>query len=136
MAPEEQDDFTVVDKRRTGAADVDSEEPAGPEPSEAAVPEQEGAAEAPPHSLTPRDRLLMCIDILMQGAWVCLGLRADPVTGKVEADLANARVLIDSVDFLAERVRAELDAATQRDLKNAVANLQINFVRIRQQSSS
>jgi len=133
MSPEDQDEFTVVDKRRTQSEGAGDEEQA-PRSSADDPQSHAGEGEIPLHRLTPRDRLLMCIDILMQGAWVCLGLRADPVTGKVEADLDHARVLIDSVDFLAERVRAELDDATQRDLKNAVANLQINYVRIRQES--
>jgi hypothetical protein len=131
MIPEDEDGFSFVDKRRT------SPDEAPPEPATKAV---EGAPESPStnevdepdtsqlHHLTGCDRLLMCVDILQQGAWIAMGLRADPITQSVEADLSEARKLIDCVEYLAEKVRADLDDDTQRDLRNLVRDLQVNYV--------
>lgn len=76
-----------------------------------------------------QDRILMCIEILHQGAWIAMGLIANPVTGKIERDLAQARMAIDSVAFLAEKVEGDLDEATRREIKRVVSDLQMNFVR-------
>ena len=41
----------------------------------------------------------MCIDILQQGAWIEMGLRADPITQDVEADLMGFGADFDQPDF-------------------------------------
>ena len=132
MTPEEEDGFTFVDKRQTEASDADAGAKAAtgtPESTEAPPGETVPDGDMPfLHQLTGRDRLLMCIDILQQGAWIAMGLRTDPVTREVKADMADARELIDCVEFLAERVRGDLDSDTQRDLRNLVRDLQVNFV--------
>jgi hypothetical protein len=130
MTPEEEDGFTFVDKRRgnpdepaAGAPETDQCDPESPvtEPDDEPDTSQY-------HHLTGPDRMLMCVDILQQGAWIAMGLKSDPITHEVEADLAEARALIDCVEFLADKVRADLDGDTQRDLRNLVRDLQVNYV--------
>ncbi len=79
-------------------------------------------------NLSMRDRLLMSIDILNQGAWIAMGFISNPATGAIEKDLDKARIAIDCVAFLASKVESELDESTQRELKALVSNLQVNFV--------
>ena len=133
---EEESGFTFVDKRRP---DDGKEQPAATlteETTPAVTPEteiqQEGFDEQSLPHLSVRDRLLMCIDILNQGAWIALGLLSDPSTGKIEQDLSQARIAIDCLRLLAEKVEADLDDVTRRELKTLLNDLQVNFV---QQSS-
>lgn len=145
MSPEEENNFTFVDKRRTAA-----DPPAAPAPT--AEPEPVSEPEPPSPNLTldeaepveadeeadeeladhPRlqamDRVLMSIDILYQGAWIAMGLVADPVTKEIERDLAEARVLVDSVIALVEVLGPKVDERIGRELRNLVANLQMNFI--------
>jgi hypothetical protein len=144
MSDEDQSGFTFVDKRRVPQDQPDSptsttsnSEPAQataqqPDDADLGAP-AEGAAGPADHlgampRLNVRDRLLMCIDILNQGAWISLGLISDPATGQVEADLPQAKAAIDSVAFLASRVEQDLDDETRRELQNLVRDLQLNFV--------
>ena len=131
MADEEESGFTVVDKRRTTPPEP-TEEAAPPAPTADADAEahaghaHEGGFPLP--SLSVRDRLLMSIDILNQGAWISLGLIADPATGKIEKNLDSARIALDSVAFLVGKVEAEMDEQTRRELRRLVTDLQLNFV--------
>ncbi|MGC8669264.1 MAG: DUF1844 domain-containing protein [Chthonomonadales bacterium] len=125
MTTEEPSGFEVVDKRHTRREETPAEEPA-PEVSTESAESQEGQ-QLPP--LTIQDRLLMCIDILHQGAWISLGLIADPSTGKVEKDLDAARRAIDAVAFLADQAEPLMDDGGRRELKRIVADLRLNYVR-------
>ncbi|MBM3495601.1 MAG: DUF1844 domain-containing protein [Armatimonadetes bacterium] len=138
---EQEDGFVFVDKRGAAGADPDPQpdRPADPEhvPDEEDVVAAENDVEDGPGDsedggghprLAARDRLMMCTDILHQGAWIALGLVTDPVTQQVEQDLAEARVLIDSVADLATRLEPMVDESIRRDLRNMVATLRMSFV--------
>jgi hypothetical protein len=142
---EQESGFSVVDKRKVKA---EAEEGVEAEPAVEAGEDtpldsrvrgkDDSAGEAAqaedfesdnlPH-LTVMHRMLMCIDTLYQGAWVSLGLVADPATGKVEQDLDSARIAIDSVAFLVDKIESKLDDDTRREVKRVVSDLQMNFVR-------
>jgi hypothetical protein len=135
---EEESGFTFVDKRRVpeDAGDVASEDAStSPSPNADSSAEtdtpQDTSAAPPLPRLTVRDRLLMCIDILHQGAWISMGLVTDPATGKIEKDMAQAQIAIDSVAFLADKVEEMLDEQTRRELKNLLSDLRINYVQQR-----
>ncbi len=131
MSAEEQEGFNVVDKRRVNAEAAGQpaeEEIDAPPPPE---PEQEARMEGLPQ-LKVRDRLLMCFDILYQGAWISLGMVADPSTGKVEQNLDEAKVAIDSAAFLVGKLEGLVDEPTQREIRRVVSDLQVNFVRLKQ----
>lgn len=127
---EQEESFVFVDKRGTSgqssAPDAETSESTSPEANAEPSPDGEGTESHP--RLAANDRLLMCIDILHQGAWIALGLVNDPVTNTVEKNLDEARVLIDSVSDLAARVEPRVDASIQRDLRTLVSNLRVNFV--------
>ena len=129
---EEEEGFSFVDKRR---AAQDSNEDAPPESDSEPLNEGEESEDdyesAPAGSLpqlSVRDRIFMSIDILHQGAWISMGLRADPATGEVEQDLEAARIAIDCVAFLASKIENDLDDATRREVKRIVSDMQMNYV--------
>lgn len=146
MSDEEESGFTFVDKRHIPQDQPDSptSTTSNSEPEQAAATQPDSRSSAAPNDaefaggpadhlgamprLNVRDRLLMCIDILNQGAWISLGLISDPTTGQVEKDLPQAKVAIDSVAFLAGKVELELDEETRRELRNLVRDLQLNYV--------
>ena len=136
MQPEEQEGFTFVDKRHAPVSEENAPAPSddysGPAGSAGAEREAEDESFGPTgplHRLTVRDRFLMCIDILHQGAWIGMGLVPDPATGQIEKDLAGARAAIDAVAFLAEHVENQIDEATRRELRDIVNDLRLNYVR-------
>ncbi len=134
--PEEQEEegFSFVDKRRAGveppSMEVTESEPPAEETVESAedLEEEFDAQAAGLPQLSVRDRIFMSIDILHQGAWISMGLRADPATGEVQQDLEAARLAIDCVTFLASKIEDALDDATRRELKRVVSDLQMNYV--------
>lgn len=139
MPTEEDAGFTFVDKRHTSAAGPDSAEAAAPE-SSSTKQEPSGSAQTgatgPLHKLTVRDRILMCLDILNQGAWIAMGALEDPATLERSTDFAAAKRAIDGVSALADLVRPELDPATQRELEALVSELKLEFVRRKSLSTS
>ena len=133
MADENQTDFTVVDKRHTTenatAQPTDNHSQASDsEATQSQSAADDSTANTALPRLTVRDRMLMSIDILHQGAWISMGLIADPATGEIEKDLDAARIAIDCVAFLAEKIQDKLDDATKRELQNLVRDLRVNFV--------
>src|SRR5689334_10534635 len=103
MADEEKEGFTFVDKRRTAEPPLESTQSpdsGSPNPTTDSQDDLQSASEPMDFGgshdasgmpnlpkLDVRDRLLMCIDILNQGAWISLGLLSDPATGQVEPNL-------------------------------------------------
>lgn len=127
-----------VEDRRSGAAPAEGEQPAGgeaagtaeaPEMSaeEAAREAGEQAAAAGPTDV--RALLSMTVAMLAESAWVKLGLRADPLTGKIERDLEQARLAIDCLSDLTARLSPSQDEATRREFQNLLTDLRLNFVR-------
>lgn len=135
MAGEEESGFSFVDKRRVNPEGEPPAEP--PQAAESADSPPADRADwdpdAPPEEadlprLSVRDRLLMSIDILHQGAWIAMGLVTDPGSGQVERNMDDARIAIDCVAFLAQKAEAHLDDATRREVQRVVSDLQVNYV--------
>ncbi len=68
------------------------------------------------------------LSILGQFSWRSLGLVSDPKTGQVKIDLENARLAIDVMGDILERLSPSLSEAEVRDMKNLLTNLRLNFV--------
>jgi hypothetical protein len=133
MSEEEEEGFSFVDKRRVGAEPSDKNvaaesTPEPPDSDDGGFEEELGSPEQAIPQLSVHDRIFMSIDILHQGAWIALGLRADPATGQIEQDLDAARLAIDCVTHLASKIENSLDEATRRELKRVVSDLQLNYV--------
>jgi len=68
--------------------------------------------------------------LLAEKAWQTMGLRTKPGTHKIETDFDQARVVIDIVSFLAEKVQPRLPDDERRRLEGLVADLKLNYVRL------
>ena len=70
------------------------------------------------------------INILSNQAWQHMGLRMKPGTDKeVEKDFERARVAIDCIASLIEKLEPHIPDAEKNVLRSLLADLQINFVR-------
>jgi hypothetical protein len=132
MPDTEETGFTFVDKR--GGADSPDALPQTPEmdtelDDSDQAPEQDDESMPPHPKLGARDRMLMCQDILGQGAWIALGLHADPATNEVTENLAEAKAMIDSLAAVATAVEPLVDGPLKREIRNLVTDLRANYVR-------
>lgn len=142
--PDEEEGFTVRDRRR-----FLSEEPAAAPPSEApgnrdaaarVVSATPGAFPEPDEELADEDQLgdgslpdvytvlAMFLGELRNLAWLRMGLVANPVTGQIERDLAQAKTAIDTVAFLATQIEGIVPPEERLPLRALVSDLQINFI--------
>lgn len=74
--------------------------------------------------------LTLFVNILTSQAWQHMGLRVKPGAENVEQDLERARTAIDCIAFLIDKLTAHVQESEAKRLKNLLADLQINFVRI------
>lgn len=82
-----------------------------------------------PSSPTVYDHLLVMFEQLVVVAWAKLGLRHDPISGKLEPNLSEAKVAIDVVTFMGTQLEQQLeDEGDRRQIQNVMRDLKINFV--------
>jgi hypothetical protein len=74
--------------------------------------------------------LALFVNILSSQAWQHMGLRVKPGADTVEQDLERARTAIDCIAFLVDKLTGHIQESEAKRLKNLLADLQINFVRI------
>ncbi len=78
---------------------------------------------------TPRsDLFVQFVFGLMQSGMMQLGKLMNPVTHKLEKDLAAAQSTIDLLVMLREKTRGNLDKTESDLLNNAISSLQLNYV--------
>lgn len=78
-------------------------------------------------------RLLeLFIGVLSEQAWQYIGLRVKPASQKVEKDMPRAKVAIDCISYMIERLELQVSDAEKNRLRALLADLQINFVRQQQ----
>ena len=75
--------------------------------------------------------LSLFINILSSQAWQHMGLRVKLGTEKVEKDLERAKTAIDCIVFLIDKLETHIQESEHKRLKNILADLQINFVRLK-----
>ena len=143
----EEREFEVIDKRRARtdgepspeAGNYDENAASGPATpgitaedimaaaEEAAAGEEDDAGAEVPH-LDVAGALTVCVNMLNEVAWMKMGLIANPMSGKIERDLVQAKVAIDAVGDLVPRLEPLIGASERRDLQVMLSNLRINFV--------
>ena len=74
--------------------------------------------------------LTLFVNILTTQAWQHMGLRVKPGEDNTKPDLELARTVIDCIAFLVDKLTAHVQESEVKRLKNLLADLQINFVRI------
>jgi hypothetical protein len=128
--------FRIVDKRGASA----EKEPAQPqEPQEeerpAAGESQAGEPAEEAEAVDVYGVLRYCIALLHTHAWQSMGLVPNPVTQKIERDMEQARVAIDCLNFLVERLDPNVGPEERRSLRGLLTDLRINFARQQERSS-
>jgi hypothetical protein len=63
------------------------------------------------------------------GAYISLGLVADPINGKKNKDLEVSKYLIDSLRTLREKTKGNLDKEEEGYLNNIIQDLELKFVK-------
>lgn len=81
-------------------------------------------------SLDTYSLLGLFVGIVAEKAWQTMGLRTKPGTDKIETDFDQARVAVDTVAFLAEKISSRLPDDEKRRLEGLVADLKLNYVRL------
>lgn len=90
--------------------------------------ETQSASQTPSEPLRVPTALAILIDQLATLAWAKLGLQPDPLTGKIEPDLADAKLAIDCAGDLIARLAPILDADDRRQVENLLRDLRVNYV--------
>lgn len=120
----------VVDRRRINA---DGSERA--DQSEAAASAGEASAgsrdqpQAEPQALLPvADLLRVFMAELNVRAWIHMGLIANPTDNKETRDMAQARLAIDCIYALVEKLSPHVQPKERDELQRMLTDLRINFV--------
>lgn len=86
--------------------------------------------------LSAGDLLQWTIAALAEKAWERLGLVANPVTGKITRDFADARLAIDAIAALMDLLAPRIEPAGYRRLQTLLADLRINYAAQRSRAES
>jgi len=81
-----------------------------------------------PQKLSVFDVIQVMCDQMAGIAWQKLGLQPDPLSGRVERDLEEAKVAIDVTTHLATFIQPLLEEPDQRRLHSLIRDLRLNFV--------
>jgi len=107
-------------ERRTGHAEPSPEQPTSSGREE---PQPQTLADVGVYGV-----LRFCVSLLVEQAWVALGIRALPGR-ETKENLPEAKVAIDALTGLVAQLQPDLDDSEKRELETTLANLRINFVR-------
>ena len=131
MSSEQDEKMTVEEKLNDGDQtsvnyNGDNETDAETGGSEEAAASQEGAFD-----LSAAGAEMICkffVSLLGQLSWKSLGLISDPKTGEITVDLEEARLAIDVMGDVIERLAPRLADDEVREIRNLLTNLLLNFV--------
>ncbi len=70
---------------------------------------------------------------LATGALIALGLIEDPIKKKKKKDLNLAQYTIDTLSMLEEKTKGNLSREEEVYLKNIIAELKTNFVKVKEE---
>ena len=126
--------FRKVDKRHS--AEEEPEEQREAEQAELATEEPFGEEEAEPAAegialgdLDVYDTLRFTIGLLAQQAWITMGVQLAPGASELKRDLVQAKVAIDSLEFIIAELAPQFDEREQVELNALLNNLRINYVK-------
>jgi hypothetical protein len=68
------------------------------------------------------------LNILASQSFVTMGLLVNPRTNKIEKDMKQARIAIDTFEFILKQIDANLSEEEKRHLNNLLSDLKLNFV--------
>jgi hypothetical protein len=152
LADEQEKTYEVKDKRRVSADGTLKEETQG-EPvtqqAEDANPQAEETAESPAQETggaaqeaeartaaeagelpvpSIYDVLQFMVGMLSEQAWQKMGVRLAPGQKELEKDMVQAKIAIDTIVFIADKLHPHIGEEERKALRGLVSDLQINFV--------
>jgi hypothetical protein len=68
------------------------------------------------------------LNILASQSFVTMGLLVNPRTNKIEKDMKQARIAIDTFEFILKQIDTNLSEEEKRHLNNLLSDLKLNFV--------
>jgi len=86
------------------------------------------ASEEKLESISVYDFIAIMLDQTASIAWSKMALQPDPVSGKIEVDMDEAKVSVDLAAHLASLFEHRLDEADRRRTQNLVRDLRLNYV--------
>lgn len=132
---EQEPTVRVVDRRRINpdgseraADESEPETSAPPESSAPTAPDEEKQAERELPLLVVSDLVRVFLAELHVRAWVHMGLIANPTDNKVAKDLAQARLAIDCIAALVEKLSPAVPTKERDELQHMLTDLRLNFV--------
>jgi hypothetical protein len=136
MEEREEQGFEVVDKRakfdETPAEAAAEEQKAEEEPKAEEQPKAEAEAEQqiPEEALnvTVQGFLMWFVEMLIPSAWQHMGLQMNPITKKVEPDMVQAKLAIDTVAFMTDQLMPHVPEEQKKAYRALVSDLRVNFV--------
>ena len=109
---------------QTQEQNVPAEEPATESTQETGAPQEEEAA-APPDVYS---MLHFMLGMLAEQAWQYMGIRLGPGQKELSKDMVQAKVAIDTVAFISDKLHPRLGEEDRKALRALVSDLQMNFV--------
>ena len=135
---EDEKGYRIVDKRYQADPDdgQSGEEPEPEQPDAESTEGAETAGETAGESGEEREEAVAdvysvakwVIGIMAATAWQYMGLQVNPATGKIEKDLAQAKIAVDTVVFLGDKLHPHLNDAERKEIRSLISDLQVNFV--------
>lgn len=131
--------YEVKDKRRVKADGTLREEPEPPEQTPSAPAEETAQAEAPAGAEPTREQepvpppnvyhlLEFVLGMLAEQAWQLMGIRLAPGQKEMARDMAQAKLAIDTMVFISEKLQTHLEEEDRKALRGMISDLQMNFV--------
>lgn len=86
---------------------------------------------------TPDEQLLLQLtSSLATGVWVAMGKLANPVTGKVERNLAQATYSLDTLEMLSTRMAGNLADWEEEYFSQILTDLKMNYLEEQQKGET
>ena len=137
--------FFIADEEEQAGSGQEEQEPAQAQPTEDAAQEEEPSEapgsdesaseeQAPPPDMDVFDILRMSLGLFAQEAWVSMGLQTRPGASDTKRDLRCARIAIDIVEVVGEKLGDEAEEEECRTIDQILTDLRVNFVRVSSQS--
>ncbi|HTQ11146.1 MAG TPA: DUF1844 domain-containing protein [Fimbriimonadaceae bacterium] len=95
----------------------------------------ESGKEAPNVPIDVYQVIAYMVDQMASIAWVKLGLQPDWATGRIEKDLAQAKVAIDVTTHLSTFFEPSLEEADKQRIHSLIRDLRLNFVQKSQEEN-
>lgn len=84
-----------------------------------------------PEELFPKDIytfMKMILGSLSSQVWVFLGLMPHPATQKIEKDVTQAKVALDTIDFIYNQISSKMEDNEKKAYEELLGNLKLNFI--------